>query len=110
MRPEHPAKEFASGVRAECSVCVASALELHSIFVVKQARCFAPEEGWTRHPQVGNCGAPDSASMFTQVNFSCVNKIRLRWVTANIERMMFVCDKAVPIVDHVNALKRKTLR
>jgi hypothetical protein len=24
--------------------------------------------------------------------------------------MMFVCDKAVPIVDHVNALKRKTLR
>jgi hypothetical protein len=47
--------------------------------------------------------------MFTQVNFSCVNKISLRWVTANIERMMFVCDKAVPIVDHVNALKRKTL-
>jgi len=27
----------------------------------------------------------------------------------NIERMMFVCDKALPIVDHVNALKRKTL-
>jgi hypothetical protein len=48
--------------------------------------------------------------MFTQVNFSCVNKIGLRWVTVNIERMMFVCDKAVPIVDHVNALKRKTLR
>jgi len=23
--------------------------------------------------------------------------------------MMFVCDKALPIVDHVNALKRKTL-
>jgi len=23
-----------------------------------EARCFAPEEGGTRHPQVGNCGAP----------------------------------------------------
>jgi hypothetical protein len=29
-------------------------------------------------------------------------------VTANIEPMMFVCDKALPIVDHVNALKRKS--
>ena len=27
----------------------------------------------------------------------------------NIERMMFVCDKAVPIVDHVNALKAQDL-
>jgi hypothetical protein len=27
----------------------------------------------------------------------------------NIELMMFVCDKALGIVDHVNALKRKTL-
>jgi hypothetical protein len=27
----------------------------------------------------------------------------------NIERLMFVCDKALPIVDHVNALKPKTL-
>ena len=24
-----------------------------------KARCFAPEEVWTRHPQIGNCGAPD---------------------------------------------------
>ena len=47
-----------------------------------ETRCFAPEEGWTRHPQVGNCEAPDDAAMFTQVNFSCVNKIGLRWVTA----------------------------
>jgi hypothetical protein len=46
--------------------------------------------------------------MFTQVNFRCVNKIRLRWVTAIFERMMSVCDKALPIVDHVNALKRKS--
>ena len=51
-------------------------------FVMGPARCFAPEEVWTRHPQVGNCGAPDSASMFTQVNFRCINKIRLRLVTA----------------------------
>ncbi|MGC1653833.1 MAG: hypothetical protein WA722_13530 [Candidatus Sulfotelmatobacter sp.] len=51
---------------------------------------------------------PDSASVFTQVNFRCVNKNSLRGVTCNIERMMFVCDKALPIVDHVNALKRKS--
>ncbi len=31
-------------------------------------RCFAPEEVWTRHPQLGNCGAPKSASSCTQVN------------------------------------------
>jgi hypothetical protein len=43
-------------------------------FVVVQKRCFAPEEGWTRHPQLGNCGAPKRALMFTQVNFRCVNK------------------------------------
>ena len=47
-----------------------------------RTRCFAPEEGGTRHPQIGNCGAPDGASMFTQVNFRCVNKFGLRWVTA----------------------------
>jgi hypothetical protein len=34
-----------------------------------------PEEGWTRHPQVGNCGARVGASMFTPVNFRCINKI-----------------------------------
>jgi hypothetical protein len=47
--------------------------------------------------------------MFTHVNFRCVNKIRQVLGDCNIERMMFVCDKALPIVDHVNALKRKTL-
>jgi hypothetical protein len=47
-----------------------------------QERCFAPEEGWTRHPQTGNCGAPKRALVFTPVNFRCVNKFRLRWVTA----------------------------
>jgi hypothetical protein len=73
-------------VRAECSVCVASALELHSIFVVKQARCFAPEEVWTRHPQVGNCGAPDGASMFTQVNSHCVNKLGESFYERGIDR------------------------
>src|SRR5208282_4908563 len=52
------------------------------IWRVVKTRCFAPEEGWTRHPQVGNCGTPDETSAFTQVNFRCVNKIRLRWVTA----------------------------
>jgi len=51
-------------------------------FVLAQARCFAPEEVGTRHPQIGNCGAPGSTSMFTPVNFRCVNKIRLRCVTA----------------------------
>jgi len=40
------------------------------------------KKGGTRHPQFGNCGAPDETSAFTQVNFRCVNKIRLRWVTA----------------------------
>ena len=44
-------------------------------FVVEQERCFAPEEGGTRHPQIGNCGAPDSASMFTQVNVRGVNRL-----------------------------------
>src|SRR5713226_639914 len=34
------------------------------------------KKGGTRHPQVGNCGAPAGASMFTQVNFRRVNKIR----------------------------------
>jgi hypothetical protein len=42
-------------------------------FVSVEARCFAPEEGWTRHPQVGNCGASRQRSKFTQVNFSRVN-------------------------------------
>jgi len=46
--------------------------------------------------------------MFTSVNFRRVNKIRLRWGYCNIERMMFVWGKALPIVDHVNALKRKS--
>ena len=44
--------------------------------VLGQERCCAPEELWTRHPQFGNCGAPDETSAFTQVNFRCVNKIR----------------------------------
>ena len=39
-----------------------------------EARCFAPEEGGTRHPQTGNCGAPVGASMFTQVNVRSINK------------------------------------
>jgi hypothetical protein len=44
--------------------------------VVVQARCLRHRvDATTRHPQVGNCGAPDSASVFTQVNFRCVNKI-----------------------------------
>jgi hypothetical protein len=30
---------------------------------------------WTRHPQVGNCGTPDGASMFTPVNVRCVNRL-----------------------------------
>ena len=38
-------------------------------------RCFAPEEVGTRHPQVGNCGARVGASMFTPVNFRCINKV-----------------------------------
>ena len=29
----------------------------------------------TRHPQIGNCEAPDEVSMFTQVNFRCINKV-----------------------------------
>ena len=40
-----------------------------------EARCFAPEEGGTRHPQIGNCEARSGASMFTPVNFRCINKI-----------------------------------
>ena len=47
--------------------------------------------------------------MFTQVNFRCVNKFGYPLSDCDIERMTFVCDKAVPIIDHVNALKRKTL-
>jgi hypothetical protein len=42
------------------------------------------KEGGTRHPQIGNCGAPDSASMFTQVNFRGVSKIRFRWGDCDI--------------------------
>jgi hypothetical protein len=78
---EPPAKRLASGVELLKFVPVAG---MHSpfSFAVKQARCFAPEVMWTRHPQVGNCGAPYGASMFTQVNFRCFNKIRLLWVTA----------------------------
>ena len=41
-----------------------------------RTRRFAPEEVWTRHPQIGNCGAREGVSMFTQVNFRCVNKFR----------------------------------
>jgi hypothetical protein len=55
-------------------------------FVVVPKRCFAPEEGWTRHPQIGNCGAPDGASMFTQVNFHCVNKLGESLYERGIER------------------------
>jgi hypothetical protein len=55
-------------------------------FVMGPARCFAPEEGWTRHPQIGNCGAPDGASMFTQVNFHCVNKLGESLYERGIER------------------------
>ncbi len=33
-------------------------------------------------PKLGTAERQTSASMFTQVNFSCVNKIGLRWVTA----------------------------
>jgi len=43
-------------------------------FAVVQERCFAPEGMWTRHPQFGNCRAPNGSSMFTQVNFSCNNR------------------------------------
>jgi hypothetical protein len=56
------------------------------IWQAVKARCFAPEEGGTRHPQIGNCGTPDETSAFTQVSFRCVNKIRLRWVDCHIER------------------------
>ena len=35
-------------------------------------------------------------------NSSALSELRYR-------TMMFVCDKALPVVDHVNALKRKTL-
>jgi len=51
--------------------------------VVVQARCLRHRvDATTRHPQIGNCGTPDETSAFTQVNFRCVKKIRLRWVTA----------------------------
>jgi hypothetical protein len=54
--------------------------------VPEQERCFAPEEGWTRHPQVGNCGAPDGAAMFTHVNFRCVNRLGESLDERGIER------------------------
>ena len=40
-----------------------------------RARCFAPEEGWTRHPQLGNCGALTSAPVFTQVNVHGISRL-----------------------------------
>ena len=55
-------------------------------FVVEQARCFAPEEGRTRHPQIGNCGASRQRSKFTQVNFRRVNTFGRAWNERGIER------------------------
>jgi hypothetical protein len=40
----------------------------------------------TRHPQVGNCGARKSASVFTPVNVRCVNKIRHVLSDSDIEQ------------------------
>jgi len=55
-------------------------------FVPVPGRCFAPEGMWTRHPQVGNCGAPNGASMFTQVHFRCVNRLGESLDERGIER------------------------
>lgn len=44
-------------------------------FVVEQARCFAAEEGWTRHPQTGTVERQQAASMFTQVNVHGVSRL-----------------------------------
>jgi hypothetical protein len=47
--------------------------------------------------------------MFTQVNFRCINKIGDWLNERGSETITFVCDKTPPIVDQVNALKRKSL-
>ena len=60
-----------------------------------------------RHPQIGNCGTPDETSAFTQVNFCCVNKIRLRWATA-ISNDEVRLDRWPQSVECVNALKRRS--
>jgi hypothetical protein len=55
-------------------------------FAVVQERCFAPEEMWTRHPQVGNCRATGQRPKFTQVNFSRVNTFGRTQNERGIER------------------------
>jgi hypothetical protein len=47
--------------------------------------------------------------MFTQVNFRCVNKVGRSVNDRASNDIAFVRHKALPIVDPVNALKRKTL-
>jgi hypothetical protein len=50
----------------------------------------------TRHPQTGNCGAPDSAKRFTRVNLFLVSSFA-RDEFARIRLFTFASEKSAPI-------------
>jgi len=45
------------------------------VWRVVRTRCFAPEEGWTRHPQTGTVERQKAGSMFTQVNVHVISRL-----------------------------------